>query len=90
MTGRMDREFDLPSLLPATYYCTDCAERLCEAARGIEGVSGTNCSKESGRLTVFYDPRLIEETVLEREVVRLGLEVVGAVEHAAYRLTGLD
>ncbi|MDZ4654360.1 MAG: hypothetical protein U1F44_00555 [Coriobacteriia bacterium] len=90
MAQRVARDFDLAALLPAAYYCLDCAERLCAASREVEGIISSACDKQSGILTVSYDPAAIDAQTLEREIVRLGLEVVGAVGHACYRLTGLD
>ncbi|MBN2405092.1 MAG: hypothetical protein JXE06_05880 [Coriobacteriia bacterium] len=90
MANAESRDFDLPALLPAEFYCLDCAEKLCGAARGIEGVLRSSCDKESGVLTVSFNPGRIDASALEKEIVRLGMNVVGAVGHAAYRLEGLD
>lgn len=90
VSERNVREFDLPALLPAEFYCLDCAERLCAAVGSLEGVVSATCDKASGMLRVSFDPARVDVSVLEREIVRLGLETVGAAGHAAYRLTGLD
>ena len=90
MTGHATREFDLPTLLPAEFYCLECAERLCAATRELAGVVSSSCDKRSGLLTVSFDPSVIAVDALEREVSRLGSEVVGLAGHAAYLVTGLD
>jgi len=90
MSERTTREFDLPELLPAEFYCLDCAERLCVAVKELDGVISSSCDKQSGTLRVVFDAAHIDPDSLQSEVVRLGLEVVGAAGHAAYRLTGLD
>ncbi|MBF4510475.1 MAG: hypothetical protein ISP10_08390 [Aeromicrobium sp.] len=90
MSRTLERAFDLRSLLPGEYYCAGCAERVCERARTVDGVTTVSCDLEEGVLSVGLDTRLLAESDLEPLVRRLVLEETGRVGHVAYRLTGLD
>lgn len=80
----------MPDLLPGPYYCLECAGRLCAAISREPGVVESACDKELGTLEVAYDPSKLDEEALAERVRVLGLEILGAVEHATYRVTGLD
>lgn len=90
MSERTTHVFDLQALLPGPYYCLECAGRLCAAISREPGVVESGCDKELGTLEVAYDPGAISESALTERVRLLGLEILGAVEHATYRVTGLD
>lgn len=83
-------DFDLTKLLSGPFYCTGCAERVCDAMLGAEGVESASCDLAGGTLTVTYDESALGASELEALVRRLGLEASERVKHAAYRLTGLD
>lgn len=87
---RANRAFDLQALLPGPYYCLECAGRLCSAVSREPGVLESVCDEAGGTLDVVYDPSQTSEQALADRVRLLGLEVIGAVEHATYRVTGLD
>ncbi|MHB1342405.1 MAG: hypothetical protein ACYC77_01225 [Coriobacteriia bacterium] len=88
--GRAVHVFNLPDLLPGPYYCLECAGRLCAAISREPGVLESGCDKALGTLEVAFDPSKLDETALAGRVRLLGLEILGAVEHATYRVTGLD
>lgn len=89
-SGRAVRVFNLPDLLPGPYYCLECAGRLCAAISRETGVLESGCDKVLGTLEVAYDPSKLDEEALAGRVRLLALEILGAVEHATYRVTGLD
>lgn len=90
MPGPVTQNFDLTKLLTGPYYCSGCAGRICEEARGLEGVSEATCDLEAGSLAVTYDPSVVRERDLEIAVRKLALAAEDRVAHAAYRVTGLD
>lgn len=90
MTPTASETFQLQALLPAPYYCVGCASRVCDAVRGIAGVTDAVCAAEEGALAVTYDPLAIDAGELAVRVRDLALSVTGAVGHAVFRLTGLD
>lgn len=91
-TGSARREppYDLRGLLTGTFYCQDCAARLCEQVSRLPGVLETECHIDDGVLGVTYDPAIARADELDSAVERLAFETTGSVGHAAYRLTGLD
>lgn len=90
MTATHTRSFDLQTLLPGPYRCAECASRLCTQASRLPGVLESSCDEETSALAVAYDSRLVSAADLAAAVERLAVEVTGGVEHAAYRVTGLD
>lgn len=90
MTPTARETFQLQALLPAPYYCLGCASRVCDAVRGVAGVTEAHCAAEEGALDVTYDPLAIDAEELAARVRELALSVTGAVGHAVFRLTGLD
>lgn len=90
MASQHAHEYDLASLLPSPRYCASCAERICSAVSALDGVADATCDAESGALTVIRDGVALSARELDAAVRRIVAEEVGAVTHAAYRLTGLD
>ena len=66
------------------------SQPLCAAISREPGVLESGCDKALGTLEVAFDPSKLDETALAGRVRLLGLEILGAVEHATYRVTGLD
>lgn len=90
MAGQHRHEYDLTSLLPSPRYCASCAGRVCAAVSALHGVVEAACDPESGSLTVMREGAMLSARELDAAVRRIVAEEVGAVTHAAYRLTGLD
>lgn len=90
MSDPKTRRFDLVALLSGPRYCASCATRVCDGVRALDGVRSADCDPSEGTLHITYDPTRVRDRDLDDAVARLALEAVGAVEHAAYRLTGLD
>jgi len=90
LAGQHTHEYDLTSLLPSPRYCVSCAERVCAAVAGLDGVVDAACDPESGAFTVTRDGSALSARELDAAVRRIAAEEAGAVAHAAYRLTGLD
>lgn len=88
--GQHTHEYDLTSLLPSPRYCASCAGRICSAVAALGGVVDATCDAESGALTVTRENAVLSARELDAAVRRIVAEEVGAVAHAAYRLTGLD
>lgn len=90
MAGQHTHEYDLTNLLPSPRYCVSCAERICSALAAIDGVVHVACDVESGALTVTREGAALSAREIDAAVRRIIAEEIGAVAHAAYRLTGLD
>jgi len=90
LAGPHTQELDLTKLLPSPHYCASCAERVCAEVTALEGVIDVQCDLQMGALTITHDARRLSSADLEERVRRIALEATGSVEHAAYRLTGLD
>ena len=90
MTDTHARTFELQALLREPYLCAECASRLCTEASRLPGVLESSCDEETAGLEVTYDPRVVSSADLGRAMERLAVEVTGGVEHATYRITGLD
>ncbi len=84
------RTFDLKKLLPGTYFCQGCAERVCAGVGQLAGVREATCDLDAGVLDVSYEPNTLSARQLESAVQRIVLEETDRVGHATYRLTGLD
>jgi len=90
VTASKSHTYDLGGLLPGTYYCTECAARVCEGVVGLPGVRAADCDVEAGSLTVTYDPHTVGEHDLTAAITRVAVESTDRVGHAAYRVVGLD
>jgi copper chaperone CopZ len=90
VTASKSYAYDLGDLLPGTYYCAECAARVCEGVSTLPGVSASECDVEAGTLTVVYDPRAVSERDLTEAITRVAVEATDRVGHAAYRVVGLD
>jgi copper chaperone CopZ len=82
--------FRIPIVLPSPARCSECVGRLCAEVKEIPGVTDVECDSRTSAMTIAYDPVLVSPEDLEERVHGLGLEIVGRVEHATYRITGLD
>lgn len=80
----------IPLRVPSPVHCERCVERVCEAVRHIPGVTSAECDARTSILTVVHDASRVSRRALEREVERLGFEEPHGIEHASYRVTGLD
>lgn len=76
--------------IPSPARCERCVERVCEAVRDIPGVTSAECDARTSMLTVVHDASRVSRRQLERQVERLGFEGPRGIEHASYRVTGLD
>jgi copper chaperone CopZ len=85
-----ERTFDLKALLPGDYYCTGCAERVCDALGAVAGVQQVSCDLAEGAISVSFEPQVLAPRELEAALSRLALEATDRVGHAAFRITGLD
>lgn len=83
-------KFHIPMVLSSPVKCAECANRLCSGVVDLPGVLSADCSPRTSEMTVTFDTSAIAVEELERRVLDLGLDVTGAVEHATYRVTGLD
>jgi hypothetical protein len=90
MTETRTQEFDLAALLPGSHLCAECASRLCTGVSHLPGVLESGCDIEAALLRVEHDPALLASAELTASLERLAAEVTVGVEHAAYRVTGLD
>ncbi len=63
---------------------------MCEAVRTVPGVASAECDPRTSTLTVVHDAKVVSARELEEQVERLGFDVHEGIEHAAYRVTGLD
>lgn len=88
--GTHDHTLELPVVVPSPVYCVDCVRRLKDAVDGLAGVEFTEVDPGAGTLRVIHDTEVLSDAELETTVRSLGLEVAGAVGHAAYKVTGLD
>lgn len=82
--------FLIPLLLPSRLRCAECVGRLCTAVSELPGVLSAECDKRASAMTVIYDSATVSSEELEQCVRDLGLEISTGVEHASYRVTGLD
>ena len=80
--------FDLAALLPGPFLCAECATRVCTGASRLSGVLEADCDEAALRL--IYDPALVADGELAAAVTTLVAEATVGVEHATYRVTGLD
>jgi copper chaperone CopZ len=80
----------IPVALPSVARCSECVSRLCVAVKEIPGVTDAECDSRTSPMTIGYDPVLVSPEDLEERVHGLGLEIAGRVQHATYRVTGLD
>jgi Zn2+/Cd2+-exporting ATPase len=85
-----DHTLELPVLMPSPAYCAECVRRLREAVDGLPGVEFTELEPGGGTLRVVHDTAVLPDADLEAAARSLGLEIAGAVGHAAFRVTGLD
>jgi hypothetical protein len=70
--------------------CAGCAERICERAGRLPGVVRAGCGESDGMLALEYDPDIVSTVEIDAQLARLVAEVGEGVEHATYRVTGLD
>lgn len=80
--------FDLTTLLPGPYLCAECAARVCTGASRLAGVLEAECDEAALRL--IYDPAVVSTGALAAAVTTLVAGATVGVEHATYRVTGLD
>jgi hypothetical protein len=53
-------------------------------------VESAEVDKRTATLIVSHDVGLLPDDALEGEVVKLGFQVSSGIEHAGWRVTGLD
>lgn len=82
------RTFDIQQLLTGAYQCAECVSRVCRAASRLPGVREATCDDVA--IHVVYDPALVSERDLVVGVDRTVAEATVGVEHAAFRVAGLD
>ena len=76
--------------VPSPVRCERCVGRVCEAVRNLPGVTSAECDPRTSMLTVVHDSATVSRGELEAQIVRMGFEAPRGLEHAAYRVTGLD
>jgi copper chaperone CopZ len=79
-----------PVRVPSPVRCERCVNRVCEAVRLLPGVTSAECDPHTSTLTVVHDSSAVSRAKLDAEIARLGFEAPKGIEHAAYRVTGLD
>ena len=79
-----------PLRVPSPVRCERCVGRVCEAVRGLPGVTSADCDARTSTLTVVHDASTVSRGELEVQIARLGFEAPRGIEHVAYRVTGLD
>ncbi|GAB4275679.1 MAG: heavy metal translocating P-type ATPase [Coriobacteriia bacterium] len=84
------REFAIPALLPDSLECAECAHRLGDSLGTLHGVEGVVVDTGAGRVTVTYDPEVIDVELLVEAAERAGVAVASQLEHTAYAISGLD
>jgi copper chaperone CopZ len=80
----------IPLVMPSELYCADCVEKLRSAVESLPGVEFAEVDKRTATLTVSHDLALLPDDRIDDEVKRLGFQVSSVVEHAGWRVTGLD
>lgn len=80
----------IPALTPAQIACAGCLERVCAAVRVVPGVLTVECDAATVALSVCWDPELVTLEEIEGALSAASASAAGGIEHAAYRLTGLD
>lgn len=88
--GRTPTTSQFPVHLPSPVRCERCVGRVCEAVRSAEGVTSAECDARTSTLTVVHDARLVSPRELGERIEKLGFDVHEGIEHAVYRVTGLD
>jgi copper chaperone CopZ len=81
---------NIPIVMPSGLYCADCVERLRCAIEALPGVEFAEADKRTATFTVSHDTGVLPDDALEGEVVKLGFQVSSGIEHAGWRVTGLD
>ncbi|TLM69550.1 MAG: heavy-metal-associated domain-containing protein [Actinobacteria bacterium] len=82
--------FRIPALSPAQVSCPGCAERVCAAVRAVPGVQSVACDASAASVEVCWDADLVTADEIDAALARAAHEAAGGIEHAAYRLSGLD
>lgn len=84
------RDFSLQALLPNPFVCGECAARLAQMVAREPGVIESTHDVGAGVLHVVFDREVTADDALAERVELLARAAANAVEHAAYRVTGLD
>lgn len=90
MSPQANTTSQFPVRVPSPVRCERCVGRVCEAVRNLQGVTSAECDPRTSTLTVVHDSATVSRGELEAQIVRLGFEAPRGLEHAAYRVTGLD
>ena len=87
---RRSATYAVPSAEVGGVRCEGCYNRVCEALASVQGVGRVTCDAASGSVNVDFDDEQISETEVAEELSRFGFELSSRVQHAAWRVIGLD